>query len=90
MVTMEGRCAPASALRSAFEQSLDEIVIDDTGLSGKWTWQAYYDSDHLLAHEPGVPPLPIAIQEQLGLKLAATRGPVDVLVVDHVEPPTEN
>jgi uncharacterized protein (TIGR03435 family) len=31
-----------------------------------------------------------AVEEQLGLKLESTKGPVDVLVIDHVERPTEN
>lgn len=36
------------------------------------------------------PTLFTAIEEQLGLKLESTKGPVDVLVIDHVEMPTEN
>jgi bla regulator protein BlaR1 len=47
---------------------------------------------------PGAPPSPdasgpsvfTAIEDQLGLKLESQKGPVDVLVIDHVEPPSEN
>jgi uncharacterized protein (TIGR03435 family) len=31
-----------------------------------------------------------AVQEQLGLKLESTKGPVDILIIDHVEQPSEN
>ena len=49
--------------------------------------------------EPGAPPPPAdpnlpnifsALQEQLGLRLASARGPVEVLVMDHVERPAAN
>jgi uncharacterized protein (TIGR03435 family) len=33
---------------------------------------------------------PVGVQEQLGLKLESTKGPVDVLVIDHVDRPTED
>jgi uncharacterized protein (TIGR03435 family) len=36
------------------------------------------------------PSIITAVQEQLGLRLEATKGPVDVLVIDHVERPTAN
>ena len=42
----------------------------------------------LPAADPTLPSLFTALQEQLGLKLESTKGPVDVLVIDHVEKPT--
>jgi uncharacterized protein (TIGR03435 family) len=44
----------------------------------------------LPAIDPNGPSLSAAFQEQLGLKLESARGPVDVLVIDKIEHPTED
>ena len=75
---------------------LDRPVLDRTGLSGTFDFSLEWS----LAADPVQPPafLPAdpgptflqALDEQLGLKLKSAKGPVDVLVIDRVEHPTEN
>jgi uncharacterized protein DUF3738 len=76
------------------------IVVDRTGLTGtfdidlRWTPDsAFTDRSQGAAASPSLdsePPLFTAIQEQLGLKLEKTNGPVEVLVIDRIERPTPN
>jgi uncharacterized protein (TIGR03435 family) len=40
--------------------------------------------------DAGGPTLLTALQEQLGLKLESEKGPVDVIVIDHIDPPSPN
>jgi uncharacterized protein (TIGR03435 family) len=65
-------------------------VIDQTGLSRELLFdiQLNYAPDDKPSDT--VPPLFTALQEQLGLRLQATKGPVDVVVVDRVERPSAN
>lgn len=79
---------------------LDRPVVDQTGLSGKFDFTLVWRPDQLATPGPNAPPLPAdiesrsdifgAFQEQLGLKLEATKTPVEVLVIDRVEKPSEN
>lgn len=80
-------------------------VVDRTGLTGGFDLALYFDNRPVpgvgpgggLRTPPGADPPPAdvvsiftALEEQLGLKLEAQTGPVEVLVIDHVERPTPN
>jgi len=82
----------ASALARRLTSILGRPVLDDTGLKGAWrialTWTA--DDPTSAATDNSGPSIFTAIQEQLGLRLKASRGPVQVLVIEHAEKPSEN
>ena len=74
------------------------IVVDRTGLAGRYDIDVEFSPEFRPAPPPGVPDLApavtsdgpslfTAIQEQLGLKLESARGPVEVLVVDQADRP---
>jgi uncharacterized protein (TIGR03435 family) len=80
-----------ASLASSLEGQVHRPVIDKTGLAGNYDVALKWASDRVPSAEsnPG-PSIFTALQEQLGLKLKATKGPVETLVVDHVEMPSEN
>jgi uncharacterized protein (TIGR03435 family) len=69
-------------------------VLDRTGLEGTFDITLEYEMDPDAANTPGGalagPAMFTAFREELGIKFEATRGPVDVLVIDHAEKPSEN
>jgi uncharacterized protein (TIGR03435 family) len=82
---------------------LNMPVVDNTGLTGiydidlKWTpdpsrpdFGDVHNPADLPAPDPNRPEIFTAIREQLGLELKAEKGPVDVIVIDHIERPTPN
>jgi uncharacterized protein (TIGR03435 family) len=70
---------------------LDRPVVDETGLPGRYDFILKWTPDNLPTNEPGAAPgIFTAVQEELGLKLEATKGPADVLVIDQVEGPSAN
>jgi len=69
-------------------------VSDTTGLTGKYDFVLKYkgrwDRDRAADDLDPVPPMDRALQEELGLKVETAKGPVQMLVIDHVEKPSEN
>ena len=79
-------------------QLMRRPVVDETGLTGHFDLDVMFSPESLGGVLVGPPPaavaeapsLSTAMQDDLGLKLDSRRGPVDVLVVDRIERPTEN
>jgi uncharacterized protein (TIGR03435 family) len=86
-----GRSMPrlATFLSSARAQ-LEHTVIDHTGLSGAFTFKLEWTPDDKRSADTAGPSIITALQEQLGLKLETGKAPVEILVVDHAEKPSEN
>jgi uncharacterized protein (TIGR03435 family) len=82
------RGAAMQGLTVSLSVFVGRTVVDRTGRAGMFdvdlTWTPDLGSQ---AADPNSPSLFTALQEQLGLKLESTKGPVDVLVIDHVEKP---
>jgi uncharacterized protein (TIGR03435 family) len=88
-------------LATTLSRLLRTKVIDKTGLTGKYDITLDWTPDERIAFglppdaakaaaESGLPDLFGALQQQLGLKLEAQKGSVEVLVIDHAEKPSEN
>ena len=69
-------------------------VIDKTGLTDKYDFVMKYkgrwDRDRNADDLDPTPPMDRALQEELGLKVEAAKGLSKVLVIDHIEKPSEN
>jgi uncharacterized protein (TIGR03435 family) len=89
---------PLSAFASALANQVGRVVIDRTGVTGNWDFELTFTPERIRQQVLSVdappdsgasgPSIFTAIQEQLGLKLESTKGPVKILVIDHVEPPS--
>jgi uncharacterized protein (TIGR03435 family) len=89
-------------LAHLLSQWVGRSVIDKTGLAGKYDftlkWTPGPDVLRGPPEGPVAPPPPdpsgpsifTALQEDLGLRLQSARGPVEILVIDHVEKPDAN
>jgi len=95
--TMRGEAASMMQLAYKLSRLLQRPVVNNTGLEGNYDFKLEWTPD-LGPSAPdgqpvdtsGGPSIFSALQEQLGLRLEATKGPVEVLVIDHVDKPSEN
>jgi uncharacterized protein (TIGR03435 family) len=86
---------PISTLVDKLSLQLERQIVDQTDLTGKYDIQLKWSPDEeqqdaSSATKDFGPSIFTALQEQLGLRLEPTKGPVDTIVVDHVEMPSEN
>lgn len=99
----KGSLLPWEAFVADLSQRLNRTVIDKTGLKGVWYIKLRYTGDDGKALGMGIgridptqpgfesgPSIFTAVQEQLGLKLDAGTGPVDMLIIDSIARPSVN
>jgi uncharacterized protein (TIGR03435 family) len=86
MLLFGGR--PISTLAEWLRAPSGRVVVDKTGLTGDFEFSLRYTSQSNPRDD--VSSIFTALEEQLGLKLVPDRAPLQVLVVDHIEPPSED
>jgi uncharacterized protein (TIGR03435 family) len=88
-----------AALANALRPYVGREVVDRTDLPGEFDFEVEFSPPPTTGPpDAGVPAAPLddaasvftALEEQLGLKLESTRGPVELMVIDSAERPTEN
>jgi uncharacterized protein (TIGR03435 family) len=103
---LQGQAADMWALTAVLTQILGRPVLDKTGLRGQYNFELNWQPEDFSADrlsgtagtpeetspqsQSSFPSIFPAMQEQLGLKLRPTKGPVNVLIIDRVEEPSAN
>lgn len=88
-----GRGASMEGLAAVLAGEFKTTIVDKTGLTGTYDFTLQFNGTVTARDEEDdetYPPLITGIQKQLGLKLKPTKVPTPVLIIDHLERPTEN
>jgi uncharacterized protein (TIGR03435 family) len=100
--SITARGIPIANLVNILTMQLHRQVVDKTGLTGKYDIDLKFGPEDGKAMMQGDPSAPgpvtadsgpsifTALEEELGVKLESTKGPVDTIVVEHLEMPSEN
>ena len=84
------QAAPIERFAFVLSDVVGRDVVDKTNLAGRYNISLKFAPDDAQGGAGDGPSIFTALQEQLGLKLVAGKGPVETLVVDRVEKPSEN
>lgn len=88
---LNARNVTMASFAATLYSEVHRTVLDKTGLTGKYDIDMKWSPDDASTPDPDAgPSVYTALQEQLGLKLQSAKGPVEILVVDHVEMPSAN
>ena len=71
-------------------REVQKPVTNQTGIEGQYDFFLDFDRPEEAIRDGGKPSLFSALPDQLGLKLQSRKAPVEFLVIDHIERPTEN
>lgn len=84
------RKGPVASLVLSLSNILGRTIVDKTGLTGDYDVDFRWTPDDQQGTSDTGTALFTALEEQLGLKLLISKGPVEIFVVDHVEQPSGN
>jgi uncharacterized protein (TIGR03435 family) len=87
---LSGKGTDIATFAQGLSDQVDRVVVNRTGLAGFYEFTLTWAADDAPAGDEPGPSLFAALYEQLGLKLEPAKGPVEVLVIDHVEKPDAN
>jgi uncharacterized protein (TIGR03435 family) len=85
-----GEGLTTTTIAEQLSQITGRIVVDKTGLTGRYDLKLLWTPDDAPATDSSAPSLFTALQEQLGLRLESAKESVPVLVIDHIDLPTAN
>jgi uncharacterized protein (TIGR03435 family) len=100
--TLWGKSVSTSSIADALSDLTHLLVVDRTGIRGQFEFKLRWSDGtqrvrnesegprEIVANSEAPPSIFAALPEQLGLKLERTKGPVEVLVIDHAEKPSQN
>jgi len=94
LIRMFVRDQSMQAMADSLSHLMDRLVLDRTGLKGSFDVTIDYEMESDAGDRPGAnitgPAMFSAFRDELGLKFEAIKAPVDVLVIDHADKPSEN